>query len=89
MNRNTIWKYTLGPAEVQTIDVPAFAKLLTVAQQDGAPTLWFEVDPEAVTMPRTFVVIGTGWEIPEPKRLTYVGTTHSTFVWHLYEQDAV
>lgn len=76
----TIYKYGLG--EVQ---LPKGAKILTVSHQNGNFVMWAEVDTERVPEHRTFVVFGTGWEMPDVK-MSYVGTIfEGAFVWHVYE----
>lgn len=85
----TIWKHALqftdGP---QVVTAPANWRVLHVADQHGQPTLWLEVDTDALGQwARPFHVIGTGH--PVPAGGTYVGSSHSgPFVWHVYETPA-
>lgn len=76
----TIWKFALG----DDIEMPAGAAIVQVSKQNGAPTLWAVVDPDAPTETRAFEVLGTGW--PFPPAAAYVGTWFSEpFVWHVVE----
>ena len=79
-----VWKYPLDwTAEPQTVAMPVAAKPGRFAVQDGVPTLWAEVETSSIAVPRLFVIVGTGADIPFP---TYRGTVdHNGFVFHLYE----
>jgi len=66
------------------------ARVLHVEAQNGIPTLWALVDPEADSERRSFSIIGTG----HPTNLLaeqYVasllplGEWNGNFVWHLFE----
>ena len=85
----TIHKYPLIlSGEAQTIALPGESRLLTVADQHGCPTLWFEVDTDGPVALRVFVVVGTGHELPREGNPNYVGTAFcGPFVWHVYEID--
>lgn len=76
-----VWKYevTLSPTLM-----PFGAKIVHVGMQGHDPYLWAEVDPDAPTEDRHFVVVGTGQDIPESS--VHVGTVlDRPFVWHVYE----
>lgn len=48
--------------------------------------LWFEVNPlEALHDNRSFIVYGTGWEIPYSYEYLTTRLDKDGFVWHLYE----
>jgi hypothetical protein len=90
----TIYKYLLEPADIQTLELPRFAKLLCVQIQDGFPYLWAEVDTDQPTEHRYFRTYGTGHpHVPEDKDLPeeyapkYLGTyqLRSKLVFHVYE----
>ena len=83
-----VWKATLllvdGP---QPVDMPDGAHVVHVGEQNGYPTLWFEVDAERRIVPRRFGVYGTGHLIPASA--THVGSyVTPPFVWHIYECEA-
>jgi hypothetical protein len=75
--------------DVQRIEIPRAAKLLHVAEQYGALTLWAEVETTAEVGNRLIAVIGTGGTVPT--QLTdhgvyYVGTAVGpVYVWHVYD----
>jgi len=81
----TIWKYAL---DFQTIvDIPKGAKVLTVQEQRGDPQLWAIVDPDAETEKRTFIIYGTGHNMPDDPG-EYVGTFQQlggNLVFHVFE----
>lgn len=83
----TVWKYQhdlLDGGDFATFEMPEGAEVRHVGMQDGLVTLWAEVDAAAWSTPRTFVIGGTGHQIPEGAR--YVGTVHDgPFVWHIFE----
>lgn len=104
-----VWKYTLELVERQDILMPRDATVLHVDVQHrdisghgGRIILWALVDTERVPYTeRTFVIAGTGHELPAP-----VGAVHYTqirerlagtlghlgtvlmgeFVWHVFEE---
>lgn len=82
----TIWKFPLVPeSEFTLLRMPEGAVVRAFAMQDGIPTVWAEVDPDASRVNRRFHIAGTGFAIPPGA--TYRGTTQDPpFVWHLYEQ---
>ncbi len=82
----TIYKYPLKVADIQTIKMPADARLLSVGDQGGVLTLWARVDTEAELVPTTFAIYGTGNPIETPESdEVYIGTTQmGPFVWHVF-----
>ena len=85
----TVYKYPLALRDgKQTIAMPSGARVLTVADQRGEPTLWAQVDTDSQVCSRAFVVVGTGHPISTRygDSLIYVGTAFcGGFVWHVYE----
>lgn len=72
------------------IEMPAGARLLTVAMQDEMPQIWALVDPHAQRVKRMINVFGTGKEfgthLTETGPLNYVTTYFSgPFVWHVFD----
>lgn len=81
----TIWKFTLDVRDVSFVSIPGDSKILCAQTQDGAITLWADVDPEGVTGERKFYIYETGHE---HKKLIgkYIGTCQvGKFVWHVYD----
>lgn len=83
----TIWKHQLKLTDRQTLSVPTGAIFLCVQNQNGIPTIWSLVEPDAPTLTRRYIeIIGTGHEIAEAPRV-YIGTVQiDQFVWHIFER---
>ena len=70
----TVWKYTLTLDEdLNFLEMPKDAEILTVQIQHGFPTLWVLVDPSAPFEIRVVRVAGTGHELPDNIG-KYIGT---------------
>lgn len=91
----TIWKYPMPismfrgrPDSHMNIYVPSDYRVLSVQMQNGEPTMWCEVDPEAANVNQTVYVVGTGMELPD-KKVRHIGSViDGSFVWHFYMEDA-
>jgi hypothetical protein len=80
---SAVWKFTLDPI-LTTLQMPAGAKVLTVAAQDGEVRLWAEVDPDNALETRQFMAVPTGAEV-YLDGMTYVGTAFlDDLVFHIY-----
>lgn len=78
-----VWKYDV---ESGSVSMPVGAELLSVQMQRGVITLWALVDPAAPAVHRSFVVVGTGQDLPDGD-LVYRGTIQAgAFVWHVFER---
>lgn len=84
----TIWKYPLGQALGSiALGLPSGAIVRHFAVQDGAYTIWAEVDPTALLTTRRFLILPTGGPIDEPGRTAHLATTiDGPYVWHLFER---
>lgn len=72
----------------ERIQLPADAKPLKVAMQQGLPVMWVHLDPAAPKIERCFEVYGTGHTIPDDAKLTFVDTYFDgPFVFHVFEVD--
>jgi hypothetical protein len=86
-----IYKYDLQVTEVQTIELPAGAEILTVQMQHGMPQLWALIDPnELGREPVGIVIIGTGHPIDDAaiKLLKYINTFQvddGNFIFHVFQ----
>ncbi len=56
----TIYKYPLQTTNVQILELPKGAEVLTVQTQNDTPQLWAVVDPENELEKRIIEIIGTG-----------------------------
>lgn len=85
-----VWKYPLLLNDMQSIDMPAGAKFLTVQVQDDQACLWALVEPQAAREPRVLETYGTGHRLKpvddQVLRREYVGTYQAgSFVYHVFE----
>jgi hypothetical protein len=83
----TIWKAVLDLTDVQDIEVPADAELLTAREQYGSICVWFKCDPSRPMTKRRVAICGTGHPAPEGAR--YVGTgflSGGALVLHVFER---
>lgn len=75
--------------DVQTIDLPHGAQVLSVQVQDGSPYIWACVNPSAKSEPRQFRLYGTGHPIEGDCLLKFIGTFQlfgGRLVYHLFEE---
>lgn len=87
MNK-VIYKYTFSILQTVTIKMPRGARIVHTGEQSGSVCMWAEVDTDAATESRVFVVYGTGQTINPAHN--YVGTVFiGPFVWHIYEVGAL
>jgi len=73
--------------DVQEIDMPRGAEILTVQMQNDTLMLWAKVASHTPHEPRMIVIIGTGNPIGG-KLGRYIGTVQMTnrqLVWHVFE----
>lgn len=88
----TIWKYRL-PIDGQTIYInDRIIDILHIDCQDGYPTAWLVVDPEATCYPTVVVAWGTGWDLPDDiyYNCDYWGTCEDGvgYVWHYFAEES-
>ena len=86
-----IWKYEFPVKTKFTIEVPEYAKVLSVQTQNGKPCIWVMVDDKYIEklVEREFYVIPTG--VPfDDKEISYIGTyQQGAFVYHLFEKVSI
>jgi hypothetical protein len=87
----TIWKFNLKPIDVNKIQMPKGAEIVSVQFQDKNICLWALVNPLAEEEIRNFGLIGTG-DIINQENGQYITTLQfekafGVFnqVWHLFE----
>lgn len=79
-------KYRISAEQEQTtVPMRTGAVIRAIGVQSPREVcLWAEVSDSNTVIARTFRVIGTGFDVPEPG--TYIGTVFDgPYVWHLYE----
>lgn len=89
--RETIWRFPLPLEDAPTVEVPRYARVLSVGPPRPSTgvdlDLWVLVDPTVAVEPRGFRVVGTGNPMPDDCG-RYIGTTHShggALIWHVFE----
>lgn len=83
----TIWKFPLRIADVQTIEMPAGAQILTAQVQYDELQLWAIVNPDAPESWRTFAIATTGrvMHFTPDKYIATFQLHDGAFVGHLFE----
>lgn len=86
----TIYKYKIPKNFSFELELPIFAKILSVQMQGQDAFIWAMINTNNITEKRLFTIITTGCEIDERYKLNYISTFqvvefHKTFVFHLFE----
>ena len=84
---NRIWKWPLEVTDMQTLIMPAGAKLLDVQMQGGQCCIWALCDEYAPKEARHLAIYGTGNQIPDDAG-EYVATFQrfgGELVFHVFE----
>lgn len=88
----SIYKYPLKTEDVVRIKMPAGAEILTVQVQNGLPTLWALVNPDAPLYERIIEIFGTGNPVgigdDSGSSRIYIGSYqlyNGSFVGHVFE----
>lgn len=80
-----VLKYPLTWNKETEVSLPNIHAFLVVNKQDGAPTVWAEVDTDERHVNVTVIMFATGEPLPTDKMLIYIGTMFDgPFVWHFY-----
>lgn len=86
---NQIWKYPLYVQDVQTVEMPDEADILTIQVQGDAPYIWAMVNPDAPLNPRKIRIYGTGHPVdPNLSAERYIGTfqlKNGSLVLHVFD----
>lgn len=85
-----IWKWSLTVTDIQSVSMPAGAKLLTVQVQGMNPQIWALCDEAETTIePRRIAIYGTGNPMPaDPGK--YIATfqlNDGELVFHAFELE--
>lgn len=86
----TIWKFPLKLQHEQEIEMPAGAKILTVALQKDIICLWALCNPDVPKQKKEIVIFGTGQPIHENLTLKYIGSVqvcNGDFAWHVFHRN--
>ena len=82
-----IWKWELKITDLQTVDMPRDAKIMSVQMQSGKLCLWAMCWPINPTRPRNIAIYGTGNPVPNDPG-EYIGTAQQhdgALVWHVFD----
>ena len=89
----TIWKFPIKTTDLQTVEMPGGAEILSVADQGGQLTLWAIVWPKVQAEHRQIEIIGAGNPVPNDNEMNreiqreFIGTAfQGPFVWHVFER---
>lgn len=93
----TIYKYIVGVADSQVVEMPKGAKILDIQLTNEFPTqlsIWAIVDTDREREPRIFKMIGTGHRMDDTKEsehLDYISTIQcfNGLVVHVFEYKIV
>ena len=82
----SVWKFRLVMTDVQSVQMPMGAEILTVQMQGEQCCLWALCEPENVTHSRTILIHGTGHPVGDIAR--YIGSVQmmgGALVFHVFE----
>ena len=79
----TVFKYQMPVLESFSLELPAGAKIIRVADQGGMFWMWALVDTEAPLETRHFIACKTGGKIVSQYELKYMAFALSLFRWNL------
>lgn len=87
-----IYKYQLQIEGIQQISMPVGAQILKIDTQANVPVIWALVAAGPVEETRVIETFGTGHEIPDDPKRTYLGSYQvsvwgNLFVGHVFEQQ--
>ncbi len=85
-----IYKYPLRMVNVQALELPVGAEILSVEEQHGHIMVWALVDPEQHKELHRIEIIGTGEDIMTDEKFTrkHLGTVQlamGTLVFHVFK----
>lgn len=87
----TIHKYEIRVSDMQKIELPVNAEILTVQVQKSNPYIWAIIDDNSPMVERVFEIFGTGILIDDEIEIyrKYIGTFQlesGSLVLHLFER---
>lgn len=84
----TIYKYPLEQRNINEVEMPEGAEILSVQVQNEIPVLWAIVDTENPNEKRKIRIIGTGHEINACEMMIFIDTFQLPklgLVFHVFE----
>jgi hypothetical protein len=80
-----IFKYPLSIESTQVAQLPIGARILTIKEQEGVPTLWAVVDQTELMADVQVKIVATGEEFEiEPWRYITTLVMENGLVWHVF-----
>jgi len=84
-----VGKFTLKDHE-SNLEIPEGYEVLSVVEQHNKIVLYCIVNPENELVDAQFLVIGTGWDIPDKATddMKFIGTvviSNGALVWHVFQ----
>jgi hypothetical protein len=70
--------------------MPMGADILSIQVQQGIPTIWAMVDPDAPQVMREFRCLGTGYPVPKGLPMRFIDTVQlmdGELVFHVFETE--
>lgn len=83
-----IWKYPLEITDIQIVEMPSNAQILSAQMQGDALCLWVLVNMTDAIERRSIEIIGTGNPMAEyPRQFISTVQMHGgALVWHVFER---
>ena len=83
-----VYKYILQMADLQEVELPEDAEILSVQLQHGGLTLWAYVTPGLPEVPRVIEILTTGNEVADYVRefISTVQLADGSLVYHFFER---
>lgn len=89
--KRAVWKFHLGIADSQLVEMPLGAQLLDVQVLQGQLVLWALVLVDAIKRERRIGIYATGYvhEDIKGQYVTTVQTFGGDLVWHVFDEGFV
>jgi len=82
----TIWKFPIKITEVQRVEMPIGAEILSAQMQNGDLCLWALVSPASNKEMRIIEIHGTGnYIVPANRKFIGAAQMLGALVWHVFE----
>lgn len=82
-----IYKYQLRNKSEQEITIPKGAQVIHVGVQDETICLWAIIDTDAPDATMHISIYGTGTEIADIGKQSYLGTVHARpYIFHIFRR---
>lgn len=89
--KKTIWKFELKLTDMQPVEMPEGAEILSVQNQEGKISLWALVDPTAIKKIRTIEIFETGSDVYcdmgiQRKYISTFQMRSGLLIYHVFER---